>query len=75
MDHEVTHEHMLTQLTLHTNTCTLCYTKSDEKWFYGLVTRTFAKACEGLGISKQSFSFQHKSYITKVMTWDCGILF
>ena len=40
---------------------------SDEKWFYGLVARTFAKACESLGIKKQSFSCQHKSHITKVM--------
>ncbi len=29
---------------------------SDEKWFYGLVARTFAKACESLGVQKQSFS-------------------
>ena len=40
---------------------------SDEKWFYGLVARTFAKACESLGVQKQSFSCQHKSHITKVM--------
>jgi hypothetical protein len=40
---------------------------SDEKWFYGLVARTFAKSCESLGIKKQSFSCQHKSHITKVM--------
>jgi hypothetical protein len=40
---------------------------SDEKWFYGLVARTFAKTCESLGIPKQSFSCQHKSHITKVM--------
>ena len=40
---------------------------SDEKWFYGLVARTFAKACESLGIKKQTFSCQHKSHITKVM--------
>ncbi len=40
---------------------------SDEKWFYGLVARTFAKACESLGINKQTFSCQHKSHITKVM--------
>ncbi len=35
--------------------------------FYGKVARTFAKACESLGIPKQSFSCQHKSHITKVM--------
>jgi hypothetical protein len=40
---------------------------SDDKWFYGLVARTFVKACESLGIKKQSFSCQHKSHITKVM--------
>jgi hypothetical protein len=39
---------------------------SDEKWFYGLVARTFAKACESLGIKKQSFSCQHKS----PRSWD-----
>ncbi len=38
-----------------------------KKWFYGLVARTFAKACESLGIRKQSFSCRHKSHITKVM--------
>ncbi len=31
------------------------------------MARTFAKACESLGITKQSFSCQHKSRITKVM--------
>ena len=41
-------------------------TSSDEKWFYGLVARTFAKACESLGITKQTFSCQHKSHINKV---------
>ncbi len=41
--------------------------RSDEKWFYGLVARTFAKACESLGIKKQTFSCQHKSHITEVM--------
>ena len=30
------------------NTNPLLYL-SDEKWFYGLVARTFAKACESLG--------------------------
>ena len=48
------------------NTHPLLYL-SDEKWFYGLVARTFAKACESLGITKQSFSCQHKSHINKVM--------
>jgi hypothetical protein len=40
---------------------------SDEKCFYGLVARTFAKACESLGIQKAMFSCQHKSHIIKVM--------
>jgi hypothetical protein len=39
---------------------------SDEKWFYGLVARTFAKACKSLGIQKQTFSCQHKSHTKKV---------
>jgi hypothetical protein len=47
--------------TLHLPLC------SDKKWFYGLVARTFAKAWESSGVHKQSFSFQHKSHITKVM--------
>jgi hypothetical protein len=33
----------------------------------GLVARTFAKACESLGIEKQAFSCHHKSHITKVI--------
>ena len=32
-----------------------------------MVARTFAKACESLGIRKQTFSCKHKSHITKVM--------
>ena len=47
--------------------CPLISKPSDEKWFYGLVARTFAKACESLGITKQTFSCQHKSHINKVM--------
>jgi hypothetical protein len=42
-------------------------TISDEKWFYGLVALTFAKACETLNINKQTFSCQHKSHMTKAM--------
>ena len=56
---------------LHSLMINSCYydlmLSSDEKWFYGLVARTFAKACESLGIQKQSFCCQHKSHITKVM--------
>ncbi len=46
-------------ISLALHTLTLCLTlymlSSDEKWFYGLVVRTFAKACESLGVQKQSF--------------------
>ena len=56
---------------LHSLMINSCYydlmLSSDEKWFYRLVARTFAKACESLGIQKQSFCCQHKSHITKVM--------
>ena len=40
---------------------------SDEKWFHALVPRRNAKACEELGISKESYSVHHKSHIGKVM--------
>jgi hypothetical protein len=39
----------------------------DEKWFHGLVPRANAKACEELGIMKQSYSAHHKKHIAKVM--------
>ncbi len=56
------------------------HTHSDEKWFYSLVARTFAKACESLGTRKQTFPCQHKPHITMSLyqgrgTWYCGILF
>ena len=51
----------------HTNTRFTGHLLCDEKWFYGLVARTFAKACESLGITKQTFSCQHKSHINKVV--------
>jgi hypothetical protein len=58
-------------ISLALQTLILCLTlsmlSSDEKWFYGLVARTFTKACESLGVQKQSYSCQHKSHITKVM--------
>ncbi len=40
---------------------------SDEKWWFGLVVRTFAKMCPELGIGKKAFSANHKSHINKVM--------
>ena len=39
----------------------------DEKWFWGLVLRRNAKACEELGVSRQDFKAYHKSHINKVM--------
>jgi hypothetical protein len=39
----------------------------DEKWFHSLVPRSNAKACEELGIMKQSYSAHHKKHIAKVM--------
>ncbi len=36
---------------------------SDEKWWFGLIARTFAKMCPELGIEKKSF---HESHIHKV---------
>jgi hypothetical protein len=43
------------------------WTMSDEKWWYGLVSRTFAKMCPVLGIDKEVFSVHHKKHISKVM--------
>ena len=40
---------------------------SDEKWFHALVPRQNAKACEELGLRRQSYSVHHKSHIKKVM--------
>ncbi len=44
----------------------LC-TMSDEKWWHGMVTRTFAKMCPELGVERSSFAVHHKSHIRKVM--------
>jgi hypothetical protein len=33
---------------------------SDEKWCFGLVSRTFAKMCPALGIDKEVFAVHHK---------------
>jgi hypothetical protein len=40
---------------------------SDEEWWFGLVSRTFAKMCPALGIEKEVFSVHHKKHISKVM--------
>ena len=45
----------------------ILWVHSDEKWFHALVPRSNAKACEELGIPKQSYSVHHKSHVGKVM--------
>jgi hypothetical protein len=40
---------------------------ADEKWFWGLVARTFSKCCPDIGVNKKAFSVHHKSHISKVM--------
>ena len=40
---------------------------SDEKWWFGLVSRTFAKMCPALGIEEEVFSVHHKKHIKKLM--------
>lgn len=40
---------------------------SDEKWWFGLIARTFAKMCPELGVEKKSVSAHHKSHINKIM--------
>jgi hypothetical protein len=37
------------------------WTMSDEKWWFGLVSRTYAKMCPALGIEKEIFSVHHKN--------------
>ena len=44
---------------------------SDEKWWFGLIARTFAKMCPELGVEKKSFSAHHKSHINKVYPFPC----
>jgi hypothetical protein len=39
----------------------------DEKWFWGLVVKKGARACEELGIDPQTFQAYHKSHINKTM--------
>jgi hypothetical protein len=45
----------------------ILWTMSDEKWWFGLVARTFAKMCPALGIEKEVFSAHHKKHIATVM--------
>jgi hypothetical protein len=45
----------------------ILWTMSDEKWWHGMVTRTFAKMCSELGVERSSFAVHHKSHIRKVM--------
>jgi hypothetical protein len=44
----------------------ILWTMSDEKWWFGLVARTFAKMCPALGIMKEVFAVHHKKHIAKV---------
>jgi hypothetical protein len=39
----------------------------DEKWFWGMVCRKGAKACEELGIDAQTMRAYHKSHVNKMM--------
>ena len=39
----------------------------DEKWFWGLVLRAYAKECEELGLQKFDFKTFHRNHINKVM--------
>jgi hypothetical protein len=45
----------------------ILWTMSDEKWWHGLVSRTFAKMCPELGVERSSFAAHHKNHIRKVM--------
>jgi hypothetical protein len=47
--------------------CKILWTMSDEKWWFGLVSRTFAKMCPALGIDKEVFAVHHKKHISKLM--------
>ncbi len=44
----------------------ILWTMSDEKWWFGLVSRAFAKMCPALGIAKEVFAVHHKKHISKV---------
>ena len=39
----------------------------DEKWFWGLILRKYAKQCKELGIEKYDFRAFHRNHINKVM--------
>ena len=39
----------------------------DEKWFWGLVLRSYAKAVAEFGIDPKSFSAYHRNHINKCM--------
>jgi hypothetical protein len=43
------------------------WTMINEKWWFGLVSRTFAKMFPALGIKKEAFSVHYKRHIAKVM--------
>ena len=45
--------------------CKILWTMSDEKWWVGLVSRTFAKMCPALGIEKEVFSVHHKNILLR----------
>ena len=45
----------------------ILWTMADEKWWHGLVSRTFAKMCPELGVERSSFAVHHKSHIRKVI--------
>ena len=39
----------------------------DEKWFYGLVPRMFAKQCPNLNLYRKELKAYHKNFLNKVM--------
>jgi hypothetical protein len=60
-------KHVQAFWNLPANTKKVLWTMSDEKWWHGLVLRTFSKMCPALGIDKESFTCHHKNHIGKVM--------
>jgi hypothetical protein len=62
--------HVFSNWNLPKNTKIL-WTMSDEKWWYGLVLRTFAKMCPALGIDKEVFTCHHKKHIGIVNPKPC----
>ncbi len=60
------HAYELESIYLPTPRCCGRY-MSDEKWWHGLVLRTFAKICSALGIEKEVFTCHRKNHIAKVM--------